>query len=42
MFTAQPLGQLPVYTSEQGETVMSNSIARHVARKFGGFHYSEL
>lgn len=31
----QPLGQLPVYTCEEGELLMSNSIARYLAKKFG-------
>ena len=35
LFVEQPLEQLPVYTCEDGELVMSNSIARYVAKKFG-------
>lgn len=35
LFVEQPLEQLPVYTCEDGEMVMSNSIARYVAKKFG-------
>ena len=35
LLVEQPLEQLPVYTCEDGEMVMSNSIARYVAKKFG-------
>jgi len=31
----QPLGQIPTYTCDQGVMVMSNSIARYLAKKFG-------
>jgi len=31
----QPLGQIPTYTCDEGVVVMSNSIARYVAKKFG-------
>ncbi|XP_067942635.1 probable glutathione S-transferase 8 isoform X1 [Watersipora subatra] len=33
----QPLGQLPVLECEEGNLVMSNSIARYVAKKLGLF-----
>ena len=35
MVTEQPLGQLPLYKSTDGELIMSNSIARYVAKRYG-------
>lgn len=35
LYSEQPLGQLPVLTTEEGTLCESDTIARYVAKKFG-------